>query len=129
MKDNNIKEREGNMQMKKKQAGVTLIALAITVIVIIILAGVSTSAIKDKKGTIKQAKESSATAERESIIEKIEADLYNEKIKTGKKPTKVELKKIIEEKGYSESIAEDNFISKNGNYTIDYNEIIGWEDI
>ncbi len=110
----------------KNNKGVTLISLAITIIVLLILAGVTIGSITDKKGILKEAESSSAEVERESIIEKIEADLYNEKIKTGKKPTKSELKKIIEDKGYSESIGEDSFVSKNTNYTINYDEILGW---
>ncbi len=112
----------------KSNKGVTLIALAITIIVLLILASITIGSITDKKGILKEAESSSAEAEKESIIEKIEADLYNEKIKTGKKPTKLELKKMIEDKGYSESIGKDSFVSKNTNYTINYDEILGWED-
>ena len=113
--------------MIKKENGITLIALAITIIILLILAGVAIGSIKGNKGIIKEAENSSAEAERESIIEKIEADLYNEKIKTGKRPTKSELKKIIETNGYSETLAEDSFTSKDDKYTINYDEILGWE--
>ena len=112
----------------RNNKGVTLIALAITIIVLLILASITIGSVKDKKGIVKQAESSSAEAEKESIIEKIEADLYNEKIKTGTKPTKSELKKIIETNGYSETLAEDSFTSKGGKYTINYDEILGWED-
>lgn len=110
----------------RNNKGVTLISLAITIIVLLILASITIGSIRDKKGIVKEAESSSAEAEKESIIEKIEADLYNEKIKTGKKPTKSELKKIIEENGYSETLAEDSFTSKGGKYTINYDEILGW---
>ncbi len=113
--------------MIKKENGITLIALAITIIILLILAGVAIGSITGNKGIIKEAENSSAEAERESIIEKIEADLYNEKIKTGKRPTKSELKKIIETNGYSETLAEDSFTSKDDKYTINYDEILGWE--
>lgn len=112
----------------KNNKGVTLIALAITIIVMLILASITIGSIRDKKGIVKQAETSSAEAEKESIIEKIEADLYNEKIKKGKKPTKSELKQMIEAKGYSDTLAEDSFTSKGGKYTINYDEISGWED-
>lgn len=112
----------------RNNKGVTLISLAITIIVLLILASITIGSIRDKKGIVKEAESSSAETEKESIIEKIEADLYNEKIKTGKKPTKSELKKIIEENGYSETLAEDSFTSKGGKYTINYDEILGWED-
>ncbi len=111
----------------KNNKGVTLIALAITIIVMLILASITIGSIRDKKGIVKQAETSSAEAEKESIIEKIEADLYNEKIKKGKKPTKSELKQMIEAKGYSDTLAEDSFTSKGGKYTINYDEISGWE--
>lgn len=111
----------------KNNKGVTLIALAITIIVMLILASITIGSIRDKKGIVKQAETSSAEAEKESIIEKIEADLYNEKIKKGKKPTKSELKQMIEAKGYSDTLAEDSFTSKGGKYTINYDEILGWE--
>ena len=111
----------------RNNKGVTLIALAITIIVLLILASITIGSVRDKKGIVKQAESSSAEAEKESIIEKIEADLYNEKIKTGTKPTKSELKKIIETNGYSETLAEDSFTSKGGKYTINYDEILGWE--
>lgn len=112
----------------RNNKGVTLIALAITIIVLLILASITIGSVRDKKGIVKQAESSSAEAEKESIIEKIEADLYNEKIKTGKKPTKSELKDMIEANGYSETLAEDSFTSKGGKYTINYDEILGWED-
>ena len=69
--------------MKNRERGVTLIALVTTIIVLLILAGVSISMITDKGSAIRQSKEQAAQAERESIIEKIEADLLTEKTKTG----------------------------------------------
>ena len=114
--------------MKQNQRGITLIALAITIIVVLILASVSISAIQDKGSLIRNAKEESYNAERESIIEKIESDLYSEKVKTGDTPTKANLKEIIQEKEYNEGeLGEDSFITKDGGYEIQYSEIVGWE--
>lgn len=111
----------------RKNKGITLIALIIMIVVLLILAGITLGTTNNKKGTIKQTEKIAENAQRESIIEKIEADLYNEKIKTGKQQTKENLKILIQKKGYSRSIGEDEFITKEGNYTIQYNEITGWK--
>ena len=87
--------------MSKKENGITLIALAVTIIVLIILAGISITSLTGKKGLINQARTNSENAQKESIIEKIEADLLKEKTKTGNTPSKEDLKKIIEENGYN----------------------------
>ena len=114
--------------MRKKEEGITLIALVITIIVLLILAGITIGSISNNNGVIKQSQETTQNAQRESIIEKIEADLYTEKIKTGKTLNKDNLIKIIEDKGYAKEINEDSFISEDGDYTIQYNEIVGWEE-
>ena len=114
--------------MKNREGGITLIALVTTIIVLLILAGVSISMITDKGSAIRESKEQAAQAERESIIEKIEADLLTEKTKTGNIPSKTELKEIIQEKGYNEGeLGEDSFVTKDGEYEIQYSEILGWE--
>ena len=115
--------------MQKKEKGVTLIALVVTIIVLIILAGISITTLTGDKGLIDEATNTSSEAQRESIIEKIQADLLKEKTKTGNTPTKDELKAIIEENGYNEgTLGDNNFVTKDGGYTIDYDEIIGWEN-
>ena len=121
-------QKKRGKAMKQNQRGITLIALAITIIVVLILASVSISTIQDKGSLIRNAKEESYNAERESIIEKIESDLYSEKVKTGDTPTKANLKEIIQEKEYNEGeLGEDSFITKDGGYEIQYSEIVGWE--
>ena len=112
----------------QKEKGVTIIALVITIIVLLILAGISITTLTSEKGLINQARDNSSEAQRESIIGKIEADLFKEKTKTGNTPSKEDLKKIIEENGYNEgALGEDSFITKDGGHTINYDEIIGWE--
>ena len=111
----------------RKDKGITLIALIVMIIVLLILSGVTLGTINNNGGTIKHTRETSQSAQRESIIQKIEADLYNEKVKTGKQQTKEDLKSLIEEKEYASSVNEDEFITKEGNYTIQYTEIIGWK--
>ena len=121
-------QKKRGKAMKQNQRGITLIALAITIIVVLILASVSISTIQDKGSLIRNAKEESYNAERESIIEKIESDLYSEKVKTGDTPTKANLKEIIQENGYNDGeLGEDSFVTKDGGYEIQYSEIVGWE--
>lgn len=115
--------------MQKNNKGITLIALVVTIIVMIILASITVTALTGKKSTINQATDTTENAQRESIIEKIEADLLQEKIKTGNMPTKEDLKTLIQENGYNKGNLEENsFITKDGEYTIYYEEIIGWQE-
>lgn len=77
-------------------------------------------------GIINEAKEKSSQTQRASIIEKIEADLYNEKVKRGEIPYKYQLIEIINNKyGVVEG---ESFTSNEGNYTIQLAEILGWEN-
>ena len=112
--------------MKKNEKGITLITLAITIIILLILAGITLGTIRKDDGVLKQAQENKTQAERESIIEKIEADLYNEKVKIGKIPSKEKLIEIIN-KSYG-TIHGESFTTKQGNYTIELTEIIGWQN-
>ncbi len=127
---NNIKKFNAKKSTKqiKSQKGITLIALIVTIIVLIILAGISITTLTGEKGIINQARDNSENVQRESIIEKIEADLLEEKTKTGNTPSKDKLKEIIQENGYNEgTLGEDSFVTKDGGYNINYDEIIGWE--
>ena len=112
--------------MKSKERGVTLIALVVTIVVLLILASIGIGAITSDNGVIKQSNETKQSAERESIIEKIEADLYTEKVKTGKKPNKEKLKQIIKDYGTINNDA-DSFTTSDG-IEIQFNEIVGWEN-
>ena len=87
----------------------------------------STTSITSDNGVIKQSNETKQSAERESIIEKIEADLYTEKTKTEKTPSKNDLKELIKEKDFGTVNEDDSFTSKIGNYKIEFEEIEGWE--
>lgn len=114
--------------MIKKEEGITLIALVITIIVLLILAGITLGSISDHNGVIEQSKETVQNAQRESIIEKIEADLYSEKTKTGKEQSKTVLKNIIVDNNYGTiNEDDDSFTTKEGNYKINFSEIAGWE--
>ena len=114
----------------KREKGITLIALIVTIITLIIISGITIGTIKDKKSIFKEAGETGDSLSKESVIEKIEADLYQEKAKTGKLPTKAELKELIKNKGYNNGdLGEDSFVTKDGEYTIEYGEISGWENV
>lgn len=116
--------------MKRKERGVTLIALVVTIVVLLILASIGIGAITSDNGVIKQSNETKQSAERESIIEKIEADLYTEKTKTGKTINKEGLKKIILKNNYNDgTLGIEGFNTKIGNYNIKYKEISGWDNI
>ena len=109
----------------KNEKAVTLIALIVTIIVLIILAGVSLTALtQGEKGTIDKAEQGGQQAQRESIIQKIEADIYTEKIKIGKNLTKAQAESIISEYG---TIQDSILTTKEGGYKIELSEIIGWK--
>lgn len=112
----------------KKDKGITLVALVTTIIILLILAGVTIGTLTNKKGLINQANENSYSAQKETIIEKIEADLYSEKIKTGTTPSKSKLEELASKYG---NVANDTItITDEGEevYTIDFSEIAGWKE-
>ena len=115
--------------MNKKEKGITLISLVVTIIILLILSGITVGALTSQNGAIENTNKTKGIAERESLIEKIEADLYSERIKMGKAPDKNKLIEIITSKGYG-TISEDKttFISTEGRYEIELNEILGWNN-
>ena len=121
------------MERYKKQSnhGITLIVLVVTIIILLILTSITISTLFGKDGIIAQTKNSKKEAEIEGIIEKIEAELYEEKVKTGKIPNKDTLISVIEreEDGFGK-VREDNesFVSTLGSYIINFSEIKGWSD-
>lgn len=116
----------------KQEKGITLIALSVTIVVLLIILGVSVGSMSGEKSTINEAKQNTSSAQRESIIQKIEADLYTEKVKLGRMPTEDELIELIEEKEYGtvqadETTGENVLITTEGEHEIPFFEIIGWE--
>lgn len=115
--------------MKKKEEGITLIALAITIIVLLILAGVTLGSISDHNGVVEQSKETAQNTQRESIIEKIKADIYTEKTKKGREITVDELENILKKYGEVTKVAttEGNtelvLKTTDGNYEISQSEV------
>lgn len=77
-------------------------------------------------GVLNKTKESNSQAQRESILEKIEADLYTEKVKKGRNLKKSEAEAIISNFGeINQSMKK--VTTTDGGYDIDFNEIIGWK--
>ncbi len=112
-----------------REKGITLIALIVTIIVLIILAGISITTLTGEDGLINQATNNSEEAQKESIIGLIEAELLKEKTKTGNTPSIDDLKTIIQNGGYNDgTLGENSFVTKEGGYTINYNEIDGWKN-
>ena len=115
----------------RKDRGITLIALIVMIVVLLILAGITLGTINDNGGTIEHTKETAQNAQRESIIQKIEADLYNEKVKTGEIPSKQKLKEIISNNygtiGKDGENEIESFTTNTGGYQINFQEIEGWE--
>ena len=119
--------------MKNKQRGVTLIVLVITIILLLILAGVTIGSMTSEKNIVQQAQESGTAAQKRSIIEKIEAELYTERVKKGRNLTKDEVEDFLEKsdtlRDYVKSFNKDTGIIETYNdYTIEIDEITGWKE-
>lgn len=113
--------------MKKREKGITLITLAVTIMVLAIIAGISITAITNENGTVNEARKANNQAEKESIIEKIEADIYTEKVKKGRNLTKTEAETIIGTFGtINQQDKQLKVKTKDYEYTISFDEIIGW---
>ena len=69
--------------MKKKQKGITLISLMVTIIVILILAGISIATFTGNDGVFNQTNNSITSAEKESIIIKIQTEIYKSRLNNG----------------------------------------------
>ncbi len=113
--------------MKKRQEGITLVVLIITIIVMLILAGVTIGQISDHKGIINQTRQTTKNAQRESIVEKIKADIYTEKTKKGREITEEEFKSIIKQYGKVTDDENDEgkiiLTTDDGGYKIEQSEI------
>ena len=108
----------------KKEQGITLVALVTTIIVLLIISGITIGSLTSKKGLINEANQSSENAQKESIIEKIEADLYSEKTITGKIPDETKLIEIARKYG---TVEDEKIKIQDAEYEIDFSEIEGWK--
>ena len=80
--------------MKRKERGITLIALVITIIVLLILAGVAISMLSGENGILKKATEAKTKTEEKSIEEQIKLAVMSA---TEAGTTKVDKQKIANE--------------------------------
>lgn len=69
--------------MKDNQKGITLISLMVTIIVILILAGISIATFTGNDGVFNQTNNSITSAEKESIIIKIQTEIYKSRLNNG----------------------------------------------
>ena len=113
--------------LSKNEKGITLVALVTTIVILLILSGISIGTLTNKKGLIGEANQNSESAQKESIIEKIEADLYSEKTITGKIPNETNLIEIAEKYGTVDKKNKKITIT-GANYEINFSEIEGWNE-
>ena len=114
----------------KKEQGITLVALVTTIIVLLIISGITIGSLTSKKGLINEANQNSQSAQKETLIQKIEADLYSEKTITGKIPDETKLIEIAGKYGTVDKEGKVIEIYDNGEkiYEINFNEIMGWKE-
>lgn len=109
------------MNIRKKQQGITLIALAVTIIVMLILAGVTIAALTSESGIINQAntaKETNKVAKTEEEARLEYSNLILEKQMEGYGET-TELSEVIEkleENGYETGEKDGKDYIKIGDY-------------
>ena len=105
----------------KESKGITLIALVITIVVLLILASIGIGSIVGEKGTISQSNEANEQAEKESIVQKIQADVLVEKEKKNRSLTHDEFIEVVEEGNYG-TINGDILTTSEG-YEINLSEL------
>ena len=110
-----------NFKMYKENKGITLIAMVITIVMLLILAGIALGSIGGEKGTISQSKEANEQAQKESIIQKIQADVLLEKEKKNRSLTHDEFIEVVEEGNYG-TINGDILTTSSG-YEINLSEL------
>ena len=115
--------------MRKREQGLTLIALIVTIIVMIILAGIAISAITGKSGITNQARESKNKSERQEIIESAKSQISDTVVENvGTDITRSQLKEILDK--YFKNVPDDYTLdtelttkSEYGDYVIKVSEI------
>lgn len=69
--------------MNNNPKGITLISLTITIIIILILAGISIASFIGDEGMLDKTNTSVTSAEKESIIIKLQAEVYKSRLSNG----------------------------------------------
>lgn len=75
--------KEKQKTLKRKERGITLIALVITIIVLLILAGVSIAMLTGENGILSQAQNASKETGRASVIEQAQTDIMGKQAEEG----------------------------------------------
>ena len=109
------------LRIWKDNKGVTLIALVITIVILLILAGIAVGSTVGERGTISQSREANEQAEKESIVQKIQADVLVEKEKKNRSLTYDEFIEVVEEGNYG-TINGDILTTSSG-YEINLSEL------
>ena len=83
------------MEIKRKNKGITLIALVVTIIVLLLLAGISISMITGEGGILGQAKDAGDITRREYVIELAQLDVLQEQTSNQGRITEEKFKDIL----------------------------------
>ena len=119
---------------RRKEKGITLIALVISIIVLLILAGVSIAMLTGQNGILTQAQKAKSETEKEEIIEKAKLEILNVQAENREEElTEEKLTEILtsEEHGIQgtlsdngeSSILDKTLTTKDGKYQIQVKEI------
>ena len=84
--------KENKRILKRKERGITLIALVITIIVLLILAGVSIAMLTGNNGILTQAQNAKKETETASVIEQAKTDVLGIQAENGGEIDKDEFK-------------------------------------
>lgn len=104
--------------------GVTLITLIVTIIILLILAGVTIGVTINNQGIIEKTVSSKEKIEKETLIQKLEADIFEEKTIKNRNLTETEIEEIINKYGkIEEREGRKLLISTEGNYEIYFTEL------
>ena len=119
---------------RRKEKGITLIALVISIIVLLILAGVSIAMLTGQNGILTQAQKAKSETEKEGIIEKAKLEILNVQAENREEElTEEKLTKILTSEEYGiqgtlsdngeSSILDKTLTTKDGKYQIQVKEI------
>ena len=99
-----MKENENKKLLKRKERGITLIALVITIIVLLILAAVSIAMLTGQNGILTQAQNAKKDTETASLIEQAKTDVLGIQAGNGGKISKDEFVNVL--KKYFDGVPE-----------------------
>ena len=118
--------------IKKKEKGITLIALVVTIVVLLILAGVSISMLTGENGVITQAKLAKESTRGGDVQETIDLTIVDNELKeTGKKTKETLVNELYNDGKLTEKEVEelqDTDTIEIGIVTVDFSGLNGDED-